>query len=197
MPETFDGNANRSFSAVVAFTSRELIGPRGIDGGEMLAWASPDELLAHHLKLGPDAKRFWKDGFLLYTLWAMGDFCRMVPSGVGSPLYPYTRAGFHQFLRDHGSTISPEEADRRVKVFRAYNRFEVTIIRMVEKAGLKKSVVAKTRRSGRCCRCALRRRIRVYGLHCRRRIPHPMAVAGATESPRKSYAGPPSGAPYA
>jgi len=142
MTKSLNGNANRSFSAVVAFTSRELIGPRGIDGGEMLAWASPDELLAHHLKLGPDAKRFWKDGFLLYTLWAMGDFCGMVPPGAGSPLYPYTRAGFHQFLRDHGSTISPEEADRRVKVFRAYSRFEVTIIRMVERAGLKKSVVA-------------------------------------------------------
>jgi len=52
-------------------------------------------------------------------------------------------------------------------------------------------------RSGRCCSCALRRRIRVYGLHCRRRIPHLMAVAGATGRPRKSYGGPLSAALYA
>jgi len=89
MPDTVGGNTNRSFSAVV-FTSRDLIVPKGIDGGEMLALASPDELLAHYLKLGPDAKRFWKDGFLLYTLWAMGDFCRMCPPGGGSPLSLYS-----------------------------------------------------------------------------------------------------------
>src|SRR5436190_19078656 len=72
----------------------------------------------------------------------MGDFCGMGPPKRRSSHYPYTRAGFYQFLRDHGSRISPEEASRRIKVFRAYNRFEVTIIRMVEKAGLNKSFVA-------------------------------------------------------
>src|SRR5215469_541019 len=135
-------NASRSFSAVVPFKSRDLIVPKGIDGGEMLAWASSDEFLSRHLELGCDAKAFWKDGFLLYTLWAMGDFCGMVPPAGCSPIYPYTRAGFCQFLCDHGSQISAEEATRRIKVFRAYNRFGVTIVRMVEKAGLKKSFVA-------------------------------------------------------
>ncbi len=139
---TFDNKAGRKFSAVVAFKSRDLVMPKGIDGGEILAWASADELLAHHLGLASDAKAFWKDGFLLYTLWAMGDFCGMLPPGRRSRLYPYTRAGFYQFLRDHGSKISPEEASRRVKVFRTYNRFRVTVIRMVEKAGLNKSFVA-------------------------------------------------------
>jgi hypothetical protein len=142
MVNAFDGNASHSFSPVVAFRGRDLIVPRGIDGGGMLAWASADELLARHLEIASDAKAFWKDGFLLYTLWAMGDFCGMIPPGGCSTLYPYTRAGFHQFLRDRGSQISPEEATRRIKVFRAYNRFEVTIIRMVEKAGLNKSFVA-------------------------------------------------------
>jgi hypothetical protein len=66
----------------------------------------------------------------------------MSPHGGCSTLYPYTRAGFYQFLRDHGSQIGPEEARRRIKVFRAYNRFEVTIIRMVEKAGLNKALAA-------------------------------------------------------
>jgi hypothetical protein len=88
------------------------------------------------------AKTFWKDGFLLYALWATGDFCGLTPHGGCSEPYQYTRAGFYQFLRDHGSRISPEEASRRIKVFRAYNRFEVTIIRMVEKAGLNKSLLA-------------------------------------------------------
>jgi hypothetical protein len=124
----------------VTFRGRDLVVPKGIDGGEMLAWASADELLAQHL--ASDAKAFWKDGFVLYALWATGDFCGMVLHRRGSPVYPYTRAGFYQFLRDHGSRISPEEASRRIKVFRAYNRFEVTIIRMVEKAGLNKSFVA-------------------------------------------------------
>jgi hypothetical protein len=50
--------------------------------------------------------------------------------------------GFYQFLHDHGSEISPEVASRRIKVFRAYNRFEVTIIRMVEKAGINKAFAA-------------------------------------------------------
>jgi hypothetical protein len=135
MTKIRDGNASHSLSAVVAFRGRDLIVPKGIDGGEMLTWASADELLAHHLELASDAKAFWKDGFLLYTLWAMGDFCGMIPSGRRSSHYPYTRTGFYQFLRDHGSQISPEEVSRRLKVFRTYNRFGVTIIRMVEKGG--------------------------------------------------------------
>jgi hypothetical protein len=142
MTNPLDGNASRNLSAVVTFKSRDLVMPKGIDGGEMLAWASADELLAHHVGLAGDAKAFWKDGFLLYTLWAMGDFCGMLPPGRRSRLYPYTRAGFYQFLRDHGSKISPEEASRRIKVFRTYNRFGVTVIRMVEKAGLNKSFLA-------------------------------------------------------
>jgi hypothetical protein len=87
----------------------------------MLAWASAEELLMYHLDLGAGTKAFWKDGFVLYTLWAMGDFGGMVPPEGRSPLYPYTRAGFCQFLRDHGPQISPEETARRIKVFRAYN----------------------------------------------------------------------------
>ena len=142
MTNISEGNASHSLSPVVAFRSRDLIMPKGIDGGEILAWASSDEMLGHHLELGCDAKAFWRDGFLLYALWAMGDFCGMVPSGGCSPVYPYSQAGFYQFLRDHGSQISADEATRRIKVFRAYNRFEVTIIRMVEKAGLNKSFVA-------------------------------------------------------
>lgn len=142
MPDASYRNANHNLSPVVAFRSRDLIVPRGIDGGDILAWASAEELLAHHLELAADAKSFWKDGFFLYTLWAMGDFCGMIPHGRGSALYPYTRAGFYQFLRDHGSQISAEEATRRIKVFSAYNRFEVTIIRMVEKVGLNKSFSA-------------------------------------------------------
>jgi hypothetical protein len=142
MTKIRDGNASHSLSAVVAFRGRDLIVPKGIDGGEMLAWASADELLAHHLELASDAKAFWKDGFLLYGLWAMGDFCGMIPSRRRSSLYPYTRSGFYQFLRDHGSQISPDEGSRRIKVFRAYNRFGVTIIRMVEKAGINKAFAA-------------------------------------------------------
>ena len=143
MTKIRDGNARHSLSAVVTFRGRDLIVPKGIDGGEMLAWASADELLALHLELASDAKAFWKDGFLLYTLWAMGDFCGMVPPGRRlTSLYPYTRTGFYQFLRDHGCRISPEEGRRRIKVFRAYNRCEVTIIRMVEKAGINKAFAA-------------------------------------------------------
>jgi hypothetical protein len=136
MTKIRDGNVSHSLSAVVAFRGRDLIVPKGIEGGEMLAWASADELLAHHLDLACDTKAFWKDGFLLYTLWASGDFCGIIPSRRRSSLYPYTRSGFYQFLRDHGSQISPDEGSRRTKVFRAYNRFGVTIIRMVEKAGI-------------------------------------------------------------
>ena len=146
---TFDNKAGRKFSTVVAFKSRDFVMPKGVDGGEALAWASADELLALHVELASDAKIFWKNGFLLYTLWAMGDFCGMVPPERRSSHYPYTRTGFpytrtgfYQFLRDHGSQISPEEASRRLKVFRTYNRFGVTIIRMVEKAGLNKSFLA-------------------------------------------------------
>src|SRR5690242_19120247 len=131
MTNIFDGNASHKLSAVVAFRGRALVMPKGIDGGEMLAWASADELLAEHIELGSDAKAFWKDGFLLYALWSRGDFCGMIPPGRRESFYPYTRTGFYQFLRDHGSEISPEEGSRRIKVFRAYNRFGVTIIRMV------------------------------------------------------------------
>ena len=68
---TFGNKAGWKFSTVLAFKSRDLVMPKGIDGGEMLAWASADELLAHHLGLAGDARAFWKDGFLLYTLWAV------------------------------------------------------------------------------------------------------------------------------
>jgi hypothetical protein len=142
MGNIYDGNVSHSLSAVVAFRGRDLIQPRGIDGGEMLAWASADELLAHHLELASEPKAFWKDGFLLNALWENGDFCGLIPHQSRSPPYPYTRTGFYRFLHDHGSQISPEEANRRIKVFRAYNRFEVTIIRMVEKAGLNKAYAA-------------------------------------------------------
>jgi len=79
MTNILDGNASLSLSSVVAFKGRDLIVPKGIDGGEMLAWASAEELLAYHLELAADPKSFWKDGFLLYALWAMSDFCGMVP----------------------------------------------------------------------------------------------------------------------
>jgi len=137
-----DNDASHKLSAVVAFRGRDLVVPKGIDGGETLVWASAEELLAHHLHLASDAKAFWKDGFLLYTLWAMGDFCEIIPQERLTTLYPYTRTGFYQFLHDHGSQISPDVGSRRIKVFRAYNRFEVTIIRMVEKAGISKSFAA-------------------------------------------------------
>src|SRR5258708_974944 len=130
MTDITDNNAGRKLSAVVAFRSRDLVLPKGIDAGEILALASAAELLARHLELASDTKAFWKDGFLLYTLWAMGDFCGMVLHCRRKTLYPYTRTGFYQFLHDHGSRISPEQGSRRIKVFRAYNRFEVTIIRM-------------------------------------------------------------------
>ncbi len=133
MTNTSDNNAGDKLSAVVAFRARDLVVPKGIDAGEVLAWASAEELLTRHLELASDTKAFWKDGFLLYTLWAMGDFCGMIPHGRRRTLYTYTRTGFYQFLHDHGSHISPQEGSRRIKVFRAYNRFEVTIVRMVEK----------------------------------------------------------------
>src|ERR1700746_3840986 len=134
MTNLLDGNANHNLSTVVPFRSRDLIIPKGIDGGEMLAWASADELLALHLELASNAKAFWKDGFLLYTLWAMGDFCGMIPPGRRSSHYPYTRTGFYQFLRDHGSQISPEEVSRRLKVFRTYNPLCGEVIRRGDNA---------------------------------------------------------------
>jgi hypothetical protein len=137
-----DNDASDKLSAVVAFKGRHLVVPKGIDGGERLAWASTEELLADHLRLASDAKAFWKDGFLLHTLWAMGDFCGTIPQQGRATHYPYTQTGFYQFLRDHGSQISPEAASRRIKVFRAYNRFGVTIIRMVERAGIHKAFAA-------------------------------------------------------
>src|SRR5439155_5995815 len=78
----------------------------------------------------------------LYTLWEVGDFCGIIPQEKRTTLYPYTRTGFYQFLRDHGSQISPEVGSRRIKVYGAYNQFEVTIIRMVEKAGINKALAA-------------------------------------------------------
>ena len=137
-----DNDVRDKLSVVVAFKGRDLVVPKGIDGGERLAWASAEVLLADHLRLASNAKAFWKDGFLLHTLWTMGDFCEIIPQERRTTLYPYTRTGFYQFLHDHGSQISPEVADRRIKVFNAYNRFEVTIIRMVEKAGINKAFAA-------------------------------------------------------
>ena len=137
-----DNDASHKLSAVVAFRGRDLVVPKGIDCGETLVWGSAEELLAHHLHLASDAKAFWKDGFLLYTLWAMGDFCGIIPQQRRTTFYPYTRPGFYQFLHDHGSQISPAVGSRRINVFRAYNQFAVTIIRMVEKAGINKAFAA-------------------------------------------------------
>ena len=137
-----DNDVRDKLSVVVAFKGRDLVVPKGIDGGERLAWASAEELLADHLRLASNAKAFWKDGFLLHTLWTMGDFCEIIPQERRTTLSPYTRTGFYQFLHDHGSEISPEVASRRIKVFRAYKRFEATIIRMVEEAGINKAFAA-------------------------------------------------------
>jgi hypothetical protein len=78
----------------VAFKGRDLAVPKGIDGGETLARASAEELLAHHLQLGSDAKAFWKDGFLLYSLWAMGDFCGIIPQQRRTTLFPILGPAF-------------------------------------------------------------------------------------------------------
>jgi len=84
--------------------------------GEMLAWASADELA------GPspsnsrsDAKAFWKDGFLLYTLMGNGgDFCGMIRPEKRSSLYPlYSEAAFISSSAITASQISPEEGSRR------------------------------------------------------------------------------------
>jgi hypothetical protein len=98
--------ANHSLSEVVTSRGRDLVVPKGIDGGEMLAWANADELLAQHL--ASDAKAFWKDGFLLYTLWATGDFCGMThPEGV--PVFILIRgAAFISF-----SAITARRSARR------------------------------------------------------------------------------------
>ena len=165
----------------------------------MLAWASADELLAHHLELGSEAKAFWKDGFLLYALWAMGDFCVMIPPGRRSSLYPYTRTGFYQFLRDHGSQIipgggqPPHQGIQGIQPVRGddhpYGRTSGAFIRR-----LRLSRTSKTTRSGTCWSCALRRPITDYGRHCRKRIRNLMAVAGAAVGLRQSYVGPLSAA---
>ena len=49
MTNILDGNASHSLSTVVSFKRGDLIVPKGIDRGETLAWASAEELLAHHL----------------------------------------------------------------------------------------------------------------------------------------------------
>ena len=127
----------------------------------------------------------------------MGDFCGMVPPGRRSGLYPYTRTGFYQFLRDHGSQISLEEGSRRIKVFRAYNRFGVTIIRMVEKAGINKAIAAIPYIRDDTIREMLQLCIEMpyHSLRAtlRQAFPNPMAVTVAA-GPRKSYAGPLSAA---
>jgi len=193
-----DNDASHSLSAVVAFRGRDLVLPKGIDGGETLVWASAEELLAHHLEPASNAKAFWKDGFLLYTLWAMGDFCGIIPQQRRTTLYPYTRTGFYQFLHDHGSQISPAVGSRRIKVFNAYNRFEVTIIRMVEKAGINKAFAAIPYIQGDTIRDMLQlcieTRITACGLHCGKRIPNQMTAAGAAAGPRKNYTEPLSAA---
>jgi len=57
-----DNHTSDKLSVVVAFKGRDLVVPKGIDGGERLAWASAEELLADHLRLASDAKSFWKMG---------------------------------------------------------------------------------------------------------------------------------------
>ena len=91
MTNILDGNASHSLSSVVAFRGRDLTVPKGIDGGEMLAWASPEELLAYHLELAGNTKSFWKDGFFLYALWSMGDFSGKVPPAALAFIW----AGWH------------------------------------------------------------------------------------------------------
>ena len=56
MTNLLDGNSSRELSAVVTFKSRDLVMPKGVDGGEALAWASADELLALHVELASSAK---------------------------------------------------------------------------------------------------------------------------------------------
>jgi hypothetical protein len=117
---------------------------KGVDGGRRLSGAEPNELLKQHLRLErADSRAFWKDGYLLFRLWVTGTFCTIMPEdGVRGFAYPYSREGFHQFLHDHGSQISPDEVSRRIKVFRAYSKYELTTIRLVERAGVNKAFAA-------------------------------------------------------
>jgi hypothetical protein len=192
-----DNDASAKLSVVVPFKGRDLVVPKGIDRGERLAWASAEELLADHLRLASDANAFWKDGLLLHTLWAMGDFCGIIPQRR-TTVYPYTQTGFYQFLRDHGSQISPETASRRIKVFRAYNRFGVTIIRMVEKAGINKAFAAIPYIQGDTIKEMMRLCIETpyHNLRAALREAYPplMVDASAAAGPRKSSAEPPSAA---
>jgi hypothetical protein len=56
MTDTSDNSGGHKLSAVVAFRPRDLVVPKGIDAGEMLAWASAEELLARHLELASETK---------------------------------------------------------------------------------------------------------------------------------------------
>lgn len=122
----------------------------GIDGADMLQNADTAFLLQQHLAINlSDVKSFWKDGYLLIKMWITGDYRNMIPTTatvaggeVRTTDYPWTRDGFSQFLHDHGSVISPDEVGRRCKVFRAYNKYTTTTIRLVEKAGVNKAFLA-------------------------------------------------------
>jgi len=116
--------------------------PKGIDDGAALETASAAVLLEQHLKIErEDAKAFWRDGFILFRIWTTGEFCGML-AAERATAYPYSKDGFYSWLHDHGSHISAAEASRRMAVFRAFNKFDVTIIRLVEKAGINKAYMA-------------------------------------------------------
>jgi len=89
-----DNDANNKVSAVVAFRGRDLPVPKGIDGGETLAWASAEELLAHHRQLASDAKAFWKMGSFSTRYGQWVTFAGLHRRKRRNALYRYTRTGF-------------------------------------------------------------------------------------------------------
>ena len=142
MVERFDSAYDFSFQEEAAGDRGVRLVPVGISGGEQLGKASAQALLDQHLSLErTNVKAFWKDGFILLKLWSSGSYRRLHGNHRSTP-YPWSKDGFHDFLHDHGAQISPDEVSRRMKVFKTYNRFDVTTIRLVEKAGVNKAFAA-------------------------------------------------------
>lgn len=148
--ETFDKAYSYEFPDNAAGDKEEAISPVGIDSAELLEKAPPATLLARHLELErTSTKAFWECSFIEFKLWTTGSYRDMMPEpkegktvSVRSEAYPWTRDGFLDFLHDHGSHLSPDEVSRRMKVFKTYNRFTVTTIRMIERIGVNKAYLA-------------------------------------------------------
>lgn len=115
--------------------------PVGIADGATLKNADLDKLLSElRRSITGQRNSFWRDGFMLFRMLWLGTFVQDTRNNAKGN-YSRTRAGLIDYFSDIGVDMSPDDLNRRLKVYATYRRYP-EVISLVEEIGVSKAYSA-------------------------------------------------------